>query len=443
MDLLLEFINRYKKQHLFTKDDRLLLAVSGGVDSVVLAHLCHSAGFEFGMAHCNFQLRGEDSMRDEKFVEALSKKYNVPFYTIRFNTLQYASDKSISTQVAARELRYNWFAATLVKENFKYLLTAHHADDNVETVFMNFLRGTGVHGLTGIKAKAGCIIRPLLFAKRSRLQAYLTENDLAFVQDESNLHDDYSRNYFRNTALPLLSKTFPEVLSNINHNIERFSEVAALYDQAIAVHKSKLLKADGDVYKIAVLQLQKTHPAKTILYELIKPFGFSASQLSEVFSLLGSESGRFINSVTHRILKDRKHLIITPLKNSVRAAVVINGLGNYVFDEGLLHVSQKTAEGFKIDASVQIGAVDAKAVGFPLLLRPWKTGDYFYPLGMQKKKKLSRFFIDLKLPLSEKEKIWVVEMNKKIIWVVGLRIDDRFKITKNTQEVLVLTFSKG
>jgi tRNA(Ile)-lysidine synthase len=275
-----------------------------------------------------------------------------------------------------------------------------------------------------------------LFAKRTELESYLKNNQLQFVQDETNLHDDYTRNYFRNTVLPQISNVYPEVQQNLLNNIERFKDVEALYRNEIERHQKKLLQKKGSDFLIPVLLLQKTPAYQTVLLEMVKSFGFKASQLPELIGLLESQPGKYMLSSTHRVLKDRKHLVISALNEIPSAAVIIEEEGRYLFAGGTLCVRATSQE--DISRNENIASINASLVEYPLILRPWRTGDYFYPLGMQKKKKVSRFLIDKKLSLAEKERIWVVEMNKKIIWVVGHRIDDRFKITDNTTAVLRL-----
>lgn len=434
------FIAYINHHHLFTKNNRLLLAVSGGVDSVVLCHLCKDAGFNFGIAHCNFQLRGEHSNRDEAFVLQLSEHLGAPFHVVRFATRQYATEQKLSTQVAARHLRYEWFEQIRSGQNYDFIITAHHADDNIETVMMNFFRGTGINGLTGIQPVYQKIRRPLLFAKRSELETYFKVNQLSFVQDESNLQDDYTRNYFRNTVLPMIAKTYPEVQQNLIDNISRFNEVAILYRQEIVRLSKKLFLQKGEQIYVPVLLLQKTPGMRTVLLELIKPYGFKATQLDEVIHLLNSESGRYILSSSHRILKDRKHLIISPLKDVAGTAVVIEGIEAPVaFANGVLTLSKTSAA--IAGQEEHIALLDEALIQYPLLLRPWRAGDYFYPLGMKGKKKLAKFFVDKKLSLADKEKVWILEMNRKIVWIVGYRIDDRFKVTNKTQSVLKIVWA--
>ncbi len=402
-DRFTAFINDH---HLFTKSHRLLVAVSGGVDSVVLCHLCKAAGFDFGVAHCNFQLRGADSNRDEAFVREWSRQLNIPCHTIRFNTQQYAEGKKLSTQVAARNLRYEWFKKVSGEQGYDFIITAHHADDNIETVLMNFFRGTGIKGLTGIQPAHQQVRRPLLFAKRSELEAYLKQHQLSFVQDVSNLHDDYTRNYFRNTVLPMIAKSYPEVQQNLLDNISRFKEVDILYRQELSRISRKLLVQKGAEWYMPVLLLQKTPAMKTVLLELIRPFGFKPTQLNEVVRLLGSESGKYVWSASHRILKDRKHLVVSPLEDGNKATQVVEGPGVADFPGGSLHLTQ--TEKRVNDNTEKVAQLDGALIQYPLLLRPWRAGDYFYPFGMKGKKKLSKFFVGRKLSLAEKEKVWVL-----------------------------------
>lgn len=435
MDLLTRFVAHIRQQHLFTKNDRLLLAISGGVDSVVLGQLCKQAGFDFGVAHCNFQLRGADSDADEQFVKALSESWQVPFYSIRFNTRVFADENKLSIQEAARVLRYEWFGEIRKREVFDYVLTAHHANDNIETVLMSFFRGTGINGLTGIKEKNGTVVRPLLFVKRTELEQFLSEQSLSFVQDASNLKDDYTRNFIRNRLLPQMAAIYPEVEQNLAANIQRFQEINALYHQAVVQYRKKLVTAKGNELYIPVLLLLKTVAPSTVLFEIIKDYGFSAGQLPEVFALTQSDPGKFITSATHRVIRDRKHLIIAPLAVSAGARVLVEAPGDCFYEEGILKIRQKKKDG-TIPVAAETAWVDARCLAFPLTLRPWKTGDYFYPLGMTRKKKVARFLIDLKLTATQKEKVWVLEMGQKIVWVVGLRIDNRFRVTDTTREII-------
>jgi tRNA(Ile)-lysidine synthase len=443
MELFEKFIAYIKKENLFQSTDKLLLAVSGGVDSVVLCALCKQAGYNFSIAHCNFKLRGEASDRDEQFVQGLAEKYGVSFYSTSFNTEVIAAETKKSIEETARNLRYQWFETLRSENNYNHIITAHHADDNIETVVMHFFRGTGIKGLRGILPKQNKIIRPLLFARRADLEAFVSTNQLAFVTDHTNAENDYTRNYFRNTLLPLVSQSFPEVKENILKNIQRFTETEILYRQSVDLHLKKLLEQKGNEVHIPVLKLLKTIPLATIVYEIIKAFGFTAHQTEEVVGLLKSETGKYVESASHRIIKNRNWLIIAPVVIMEAQHILIeNTVKRIVFAGGEIAIEKIATDKVNLNSSPSIAMLDAGEISFPLLLRKWKQGDYFYPLGMQKKKKVNRFLTDQKLSLTQKENTWVIEMNKKIIWVAGLRIDDRFKTTPQTRQVLKLEFNK-
>jgi len=443
MDLLKRFSEFITEKNLFSKNDRLLLAISGGLDSVVLCNLCYQSGFDFVIAHCNFRLRGQESDRDEKFVRELGKKYDREVLVKHFDTEKYAEEKKISIQVAARELRYAWFAEIVDGSQLtddstvNYLVTAHHLDDNIETLLMHFFRGTGIAGLRAMPESQGKIFRPLLFAKKEELKNFADLHHLDWVEDSSNASDKYSRNYFRHQLIPLVQKIYPEVMGNLASNIDRFRDIEILYHQSIDQHKKRLLEYKGNEIHIPVLKLKKSNPLAAVCYEIIKEFGFTSSQVSELIDLLDSESGKYIQSSTHRIVRNRNWLIIAPKQNETPQTILIEeGDSDISFPMGNLQLNFLPGKDYKLQMLNTIAQLDASEIKFPLLLRKWKTGDYFYPLGMTKKKKLSRFFIDEKISKTGKEKIWVIEMNKKIVWVVGMRIDNRFMITSQTKNIL-------
>lgn len=441
MDLLKQFQQYIKEENLFRPKDKLLLAVSGGVDSVVLCELCKQAGYDFVIAHCNFQLRGAESNRDEKFVKEFAKRYDAELVVKRFDTKKYATDNKLSIQVAARELRYEWFQEIIQDSafNIQYILTAHHANDNIETMLMNFFKGTGINGLKAILPKQAKIARPLLFAGKEEIISFAKEHKLEFVEDSSNASDKYTRNYFRNKLIPGIKEVFPQVEENLLNNLQRFREAEQLYQQAIDQHKKKLLEQRGNEIHIPVLKLLKAQPLHSIVYEIIKDFGFTAHQADDCIALLKSETGKYIQSPSYRIIRNRAWIIISPNETTEANNVLIEREGDIDFIEGKLEIKKIQTSNLKPQTSHQTAQLDAEKINFPIFLRKWKQGDYFYPLGMNKKKKLSRFFIDQKLSLTQKEKAWVMEMNKKIVWVVGMRIDDRFKITDATKEILQIT----
>ena len=458
MNLLQRFQDFIKQNDLFHPKDKLLLAVSGGVDSIVLCELCKQAGYDFIMAHCNFRLRGKESERDKEFVAALAKNYGVEFFLKEFDTEKYAEEHKLSIQEAARALRYSWFAEVtgnrqwaMGKEKLPAgdndyplpiadcLLTAHHADDNIETLLMNFCRGTGLNGLTGIPVAATSkLCRPLIGFWKEELIEFAKQNKLQFVEDSSNASSKYARNLFRNEIIPLISKAYPQARENLRDNINRFKEIKELYNLSVKEFKKKLLKAKGNEIHVPIKQLM-AYRNRAIIFEIISDFGFFEKHIDEVIKLTESENGKYIQSpdASTRIIKFRNWLIISTDQPVVSDTIVIEeGTKNVQCSMFNVQFSISEASDFKLQTSNLIACLDADLIGFPLILRHWKQGDYFYPLGMKKKKKLARFFIDQKLSKTEKEKTWVLEMNKKIIWVVGMRIDDRFKITDKTKKML-------
>lgn len=438
MALLSDFTAFIKQEQLFNANDHLLLAVSGGMDSVVLCELCRQAGYNFSIAHANFRLRGEESERDELFVKELAQKYGVPFFVKQFETSLIAKEQKNSIETTARNLRYAWFTELAAEQGIKHLLTAHHADDNIETVLMHFFRGTGIRGLRGMLPAQGMIKRPLLFARQKELEQFVSANQLSFVTDSSNLSSDYTRNYFRNELIPSIARVFPSVEENILHNAYRAKEVETIYHAAVETAIKKLVEYKKEEVHIPVLKLQRMPAHGTILHELLSRYGFTAGQLPDVLSLLDAESGKYVVSATHRVLRNRAWLIISGLEEKQERIVVVHENETSVpFVNGVLQFSRHTiAEGYTPAADAGTAELDASLIAFPLLLRQWKTGDYFYPLGMDKKKKLSRFFIDQKLSLADKEKVWVLESGKKIIWITGMRIDHRFRVKPSTKELL-------
>ncbi len=429
--------------HLFTKDHHLFLAVSGGVDSVALVQLCYQAGYNFSIVHCNFQLRGAESDTDETWVQSLAEKYQVPFYTKRFETETYAAEKKLSIQEAARILRYEWFHELLNINSYRLtaIVTAHHADDNNETLLMNFFRGTGLHGLTGIAPSNGNIKRPLLGFTKAALISYANENQLAWREDSSNQSSKYTRNFFRNEIIPAIEKVYPQVKENLQDNIQRFREIEKLYHLSTQFIIKKLCRQKGAELHIPVKQLLD-YNNRALIYQIISQYGFTEKQVDEVYRLCSSESGKYITSPDsqNQILKHRHWLIIAPVADTSVTYAVIEQTGSFRFPLGELTITAPKKPGTITD-SQHVAVLDAAQLVFPLMLRKWKTGDYFYPLGMKKKKKLARFFIDQKLSKTQKENIWLLESNKKIVWVIGQRIDDRFKVIPSTKQVVEINFT--
>lgn len=448
MNLQQNFLQHFK-QNISTKlpaNALLIVAVSGGVDSVVLTELLQRLNIKFSIAHCNFNLRGEESVRDEDFVKTLASSHNIPCFIKHFNTAEFIADNKLSAQVAARKLRYNWFEE-LQEQNTQptYILTAHHANDNVETAVNNFFRGTGIAGLIGIKVFDidRRIIRPLLPFTKQEIIEFAQQNNIAFVEDSSNQSNKYTRNSFRNEVLPLVEKIYPEAQQNILNNIHRLQNMFELYQQQISNIKKELIEVRNTQPHISIIKLKKNTAAETILWEIIKDYGFAAQQTSEVFKLLSSKSGSYVASASHTVLNNRNHLVI--YKNNVQdvTSTIIGNFDNTIrFINGEL--SFKTLQLLpqnlqKTPATTAI--INAAEIKFPLLVRKWQQGDYFYPLGLKKKQKLSRFFINQKLSLQQKQHVCVLESNKKIVWVIGYRIDDRFKVDAHTKNMVQISFN--
>ncbi len=440
--LLNNFLNFIKEHLLFDPSQKILLAVSGGVDSMVMACLFKEAGLQAGIAHCNFQLRDEESVRDEAFVKELAAKLELPLHEVRFDTTEYAATHKVSIQIAARELRYQWLEDIRSTHGYAYIATAHHLQDSVETALMNFVKGTGIAGMHGILPKTDKIIRPLLFAEKDTLIAWAVRRQLSYMEDSSNATDKYTRNFFRHHVIPVMQESMPAAVKNMAASIEKMKEAEMLYQEALQRHRKALLTKSGDNWMIPVLKMKKAVPLQTIAWEIFREFGCSSAQLPQVLGLLDSESGKFVETATHRIIRNRAWLLITALQEDNAPVIVINEEQGHVhFGGGQLQLRLQDPNG-TIPQSADIAWMDASQVHFPVILRKWKQGDYFYPLGMRKKKKLSRFFIDQKLSLPEKEQVWVLESQKRIIWVIGMRIDDRVKMVSSTEKILSIQRTK-
>ncbi len=437
--IVLRQFNRFMIEEKISKEQRMLLAVSGGVDSVVLCELCHQAGFSFDLAHCNFNLRGEESERDEAFVRSLGLRYGATVHVKKFETSLFADEQKLSIQEAARELRYAWFRELRKSGEYSFIVLAHHADDNLETLLMNFFRGSGLQGLTGIPSKTDELLRPLINTRKKDILDFAKQQQLSWVEDISNKSVKYTRNYFRNELIPSIKKVFPQAEENLLDTISRMKKINGFYQQSVSKALDAICEKKGNEIRIPVRKLKKLdYPV--LIYELIRPFGFGEKQVEEVIRLMDSESGRYIENSRYQIIRHGLWLIIAPVTEIADLIVIDEGKDQVNFPGGSLEIKKPVDHSLSIQTSEWIAQLDARDIEFPLVLRRWKAGDYFYPLGMRKKKKLSRFFIDQKLPKNQKENTWVLESNKRIIWVVGMRIDDRFKITGSTSKVLLLTY---
>jgi tRNA(Ile)-lysidine synthase len=419
--------------------DRLLLAVSGGIDSVVMTHLFKAAGYNCAIAHCNFQLRALDSNADEAFVRSLSASVEYPVFVKHFDVDQAVRDSGGSIQMAARDLRYTWFQELAAIHRFDVIATAHNLNDSVETFFLNLTRGTGIRGLTGIPVRNENIIRPLLSFTRSEIRAYCMENGLDYREDRSNLETKYARNKIRHDLLPVLEQINPGYLKTIARDMRSLGEAEEIFNQAVRMKKESLFQGSPDRLTVEIAALRSLKPRSTWLYELFSPYGFSREQCEGIARMMVSSPGRRSISPTHQLFKDRDHLIL--LRTEVRP------VQRYYLDSPEQHSSLP----FPMDVEIvdrdqlktippepSVACLDLDLIQFPLTLRHWLHGDYFFPLGMDQMKKVSDFFVDNKVPLPEKDQTWILASGRKIVWIVGLRIDHRFRITEQTKRVLLL-----
>jgi len=420
--MLNDFLRFIKNEHLFLPHQRILLAVSGGMDSVVLCNLFHQAQFEFAIAHCNFHLRGKESDGDEKFVSELANTYNVPFYCTTFETKQFAASHGISIQMAARQLRYDWFEELRRNENYDYIAVAHHLDDQVETFFINLLRGTGIAGLHGILPKQNHLIRPLMFCYRNDIQKYITDQCLSYREDSSNLNDKYLRNKIRHHLIPLLDTINPDSRNFINQDIARLRETEIVYRQTIESEKQKIVTQDDGKTIISIAGLKNLNPMQTYLFEFLQPYGFNFQDTNHIITALDGLSGKHFFSASHRLVKDRDQLIIEPVENRNLIAK--------------LKVTEfEMTPDYKVPQNKTIASFDVHKLSFPLTLRRWQKGDWFIPFGMKTRKKISDYFIDQKFSIPEKENTWLLVSDNDIVWVIGHRTDNRFRVDSHTKQI--------
>ena len=412
------------------------MACSGGLDSVVLAYVCKKASLDITLAHCNFSLRGKESDEDEIFVQQLAKELGVEFVSTTFDTKQEMVTTGGSIQMVARKLRYEWFETVLQERELDYVLTAHHADDALETFVINLSRGTGIDGLSGIPSKYGNVVRPLLPFSREELAVFARDNNLRWREDSSNSDTKYLRNQIRKEIVPRLKELHPTFLDNFLSTQTFLTQSKTVLEYTFDEVRDKLFKKDGEGFQINVKKLKSLQPLEAYLYGLFNSYGFTA--WDDIKSLLDAGSGKEIHSPTHRLLKDRDSLFLQPGK--VKSERV------YSIEEDIEHIHKpitlvlETATNLE-KSGENMAFFDKEKLNYPLTLRKWKKGDYFYPLGMQGKKKLSKFFKDEKMDVFSKENQWLLCDGEKIVWVIGKRTDERYKIDGNTSQILKITYS--
>lgn len=419
----------------FLKEKKLLLAVSGGIDSMVLVYLFKQLQYDFAVAHCNFQLRDNESNGDEDFVKSICDSLSIPLFVQKFDTKQFAVDYKLSIQIAARKLRYDWFYELLEKENYNYILTAHHLDDSLETFLINFSRGTGLDGLTGIPNQNDRIIRPLLSFSRNEIENFAKENAIQWREDSSNASDKYLRNKLRHDVIPVLKELNPNLLTSFEKTIENLKQSQSLVEDASKLVYKMVVEESDTLLKINLKELLKLPNYTAYLYQWLKQFEFTA--WNDIYDLVYAQSGKQVFSENYVLLKDRDFLILSARVDEQKDEVF------YV---------EKNQKDVKIPLNMSICNisdisnanpncifVDEDKLQFPLIIRKWEEGDYFYPFGMQGKKKLSKYFKDEKLSLIDKSSQWILCSDNQIIWVIGKRQDERFKVETNTTNIVQIT----
>jgi tRNA(Ile)-lysidine synthase len=420
------------EKSLFKREDKLILGISGGADSVCLMHILLALGYSFELAHCNFNLRGEESDADEDFVKELAKNHQLKIHVKQFDTLAYAAENKISTQMAARDLRYAWFDKLLIKSSAKYLAIAHHANDDVETFFINLVRGSGLKGFLGIKEKNNAIVRPLLSVSRLEIEQYLRERDLVFREDSSNASVKYLRNKIRHELMPLLAEMNPSIQQTVKDEMRILEGVSKIYASKVEEVRKNLTQEKNGIVQFEISALLALNPLHNYLYELLAPYGFYT--VEAISKALQGQSGKQFFSVTHQLVVDRENIFISLLNKENEAFKITEKTISLVYP---LEIKFKVTSDKTIIYDNDIAQLDVGKLKFPLTLRKWKEGDKFMPLGMKKFKKLSDFFIDNKFSIIDKQEQWLLCSDVDIVWLVGCRIDERYKLETNTKKVYI------
>ena len=434
--MLQKFQNHTQQNFSFLKGKKLLVAVSGGMDSMVLVDLFQKLKFDFTLAHCNFQLRGTESDGDENFVVTYAKQNDITCFVAKFDTEKYSKAHKLSTQVTARNLRYNWFNEILEQEKFDYIVTAHHADDVVETFMINLSRGTGLDGLTGIPSQNGNIIRPMLPFSRKEIENYVLENKLKWREDSSNASDKYLRNKIRHHIIPVFKEINESFLQSFQNTLEHLNQEQSLINDAVQMVYEKVVSEENQQLKINISALLHYKNHKAYLYQWLNKYGFSA--WNDVYNLIEAQSGKQILSEKYILLKDRDFLILSKKEKTNFEEIVIHSITekpNFPLKLTLCNQSDISNQ------MKNVIFVDENKIQFPLTIRKWKEGDYFYPTGMQGKKKVSKYFKDEKFTLFQKQDTWILESNNKIVWIIGHRADERFKVENTTQTIIQITYN--
>lgn len=440
---MLDRFRRYIESHqLIPPGGKVLLAVSGGIDSMAMWNLFEAAGLEFGVIHCNFTLRGSASDDDERLVRDQAAERAVQLYVKRFDTIEYARMKGISVEMAARELRYSWFEEVRTAEGYDLIATAHHQDDLIETFFINLLRKTGIRGLSGFREKSGTLIRPLLFTCRKEIVAWAETAGVAFREDHTNNEVVFQRNYIRHEIIPRLESLNPAFRANLAESMENLRLTEAFFTTEMNRQLRKIALPGTENRTIYISELLKLPHPRLVLYEWMNSFGFNATTADSTWAGLHGEPGKRWFSPTHRLVSDRNQLIITPLTEENEQLFYIGEEDRDIRNPLPLQMEFLPAEGFTIIRTPEVACLDADLLDFPLIIRKWTPGEYFQPLGMNGFKKISDFFTDEKFSIPEKENTWILYSSNKVVWIIGSRIDHRFRVTPNTRRILKITLLK-
>ena len=440
--MLKEFKRYIAENNMLNDESKVLLAVSGGIDSMVMTHLFRSAGIKTGIAHCNFALRGKESDLDEEIVRRYADENNIQFYSVRFGTKAYASGKGLSIQMAARELRYTWFEETRLNYGYDLTAVAHNLNDDIETLLINLTRGTGLSGLTGIRPISKNIIRPLLFATRSEIERYCKKHQILFREDRSNADTKYTRNKIRHLVMPVLKEINPSIEKTLAETIGRLRGTDEIVERYISELRDRISTSEGNTCTFNNDELKHFLHDKAVLFELFRPFGLSGSQLKELSDVITGKTGGQLYTTAYRIIKNRNKIVISQNEKLTASTYNITNAEDLKNVPGIESVEIfELTDNFVIPEARLVACLDMEVIDFPVIVRRWKNGDYFYPLGMKHKKKLSDFLTDRKLSLIEKEKIMVLESGGRIAWVLGERIDSRFSISSSTTLSLIIKLS--
>jgi tRNA(Ile)-lysidine synthase len=435
--MLEQFLNHLSRHALCTPSNRVLLAVSGGLDSMVMLHLFKKANYLIAVAHCNFQLRGSEAEEDQRFVADACKSLDVPFFSKKFDTQEYAKENRLSIQVAARELRYAWFQELMEEKKFDFLATAHHVNDSLETVLLKWIHGSSLEGFAGIPVRNKKVIRPMLFATRSLLSDFASERGIMWRSDSSNDSDDYQRNFIRHQVIPKLKEINPALESTFRHGLKKITgELEFLKTQLEQWKKDHVHQKSGQVL-IDKAALLNASFSDSLLWRVVREYGFNIDQCHDMMEAMQSQSGKKFIGTSHLLTLDREHIIISPYDDAYEAVTLREKNESVV--RGAWEISIERSKTKDISTNPIVASLDADKIKFPITWRYWQPGDSFYPLGMENRKKLSDFLIDRKIPLADKNGISVLESEGEIIWVVGHRIDNRYKITPDTKAVIKLT----